>query len=171
MLWSMCVLFCSKKARRTVPQNYLWLGAFTLAESTLIAIVATEVSLENVILAIMATSIVTLCLFAAALRTANSANTGIIARNMFFGVLAAFAIQLVLAIFAIFTWSFRDRWWIVMSSCLVIFVTGIYIMFTMLMIIIPEITSKEDYILAALRLYVEIARLFYYVLIILGKKD
>ena len=49
-------------------------------------------------------------------------------------------------------------------------IVGAYMVFAMLAIIIPDITDKEDYILAALRIYLEIARLFFYILMILGKK-
>ena len=63
-----------------------------------------------------------------------------------------------------------DRWMIVGYSCLVCVISGIYIIFALLMLIIPGMTDKDDYILGALRLYIEIARLFMYVLIILGDK-
>ena len=47
---------------------------------------------------------------------------------------------------------------------------GIYIILILMMIIIPEVTDPEEYILYSFRLYIEIARLFFYLLIILGKK-
>ena len=70
----------------------------------------------------------------------------------------------------IFTWSFHDGLAIVVSSCIGCLIAGIYIVFALIVLIIPGVTDPDDYILGALRLYVEIARLFYYTLIILGKK-
>lgn len=55
-------------------------------------------------------------------------------------------------------------------SCLGCLIAGIYIVFALLMLIIPGMTDYDDYILGALRLYVEIVRLFYYMLILLGDK-
>lgn len=49
-------------------------------------------------------------------------------------------------------------------------VSGAYVIFALLFIIVPGITDKDDYILGALNLYLEIARLFYWLLVILGEK-
>ena len=49
-------------------------------------------------------------------------------------------------------------------------IAGAYIMFALLFIIVPGIEDRDDYILGALRLYLEIARLFYWLMRILGEK-
>eukprot|EP00806_Schmidingerella_arcuata_P000856 Macronucleus_1772.p1 GENE.Macronucleus_1772~~Macronucleus_1772.p1 ORF type:complete len:266 (+),score=27.70 Macronucleus_1772:1-798(+) len=170
LMLSMCTLICSKSARRTVPTNYFWLACFTFAESVFIASVAALMTVESVLTAIMATCVVTFCLFLAALHTASSTNRDQLLRNMLWGVVGAVLLQLVFILMVILTWSFNDQWWIVGSSVLCCLVTGIYIVFALIIIIIPGVTDKDDYILGALRLYMEIARLFYYVLIILGDR-
>ena len=53
---------------------------------------------------------------------------------------------------------------------LMLAISGIFIIFDLLLIIIPGAVDKEDYIMAALNLYLDIARLFYYILILFGEK-
>jgi len=68
------------------------------------------------------------------------------------------------------TWTFNDLAMILGLSLTIIVIVGGYIVFALLFLIIPGVTDKDDYILAALRIYIEIARLFLYILIILGKR-
>lgn len=51
-----------------------------------------------------------------------------------------------------------------------IILSGVYIMFALLFVIVPGIEDKDDYILGAMRLYLEIARLFFWLMKILGEK-
>jgi len=118
----------------------------------------------------MATCIATGCLFVAALLTKSSVNADRLLRNMCLGVVAACVLNLFLLLFMLVTWQFADSTLIMWSSMLTCFVVAIYIVFVLLMIIIPDAMDREDYILGALRLYLEIARLFFYLLILLGKK-
>ncbi len=48
--------------------------------------------------------------------------------------------------------------------------SGVYIMFALLFVIVPGIEDKDDYILGAMRLYLEIARLFFWLMKLLGEK-
>ena len=68
------------------------------------------------------------------------------------------------------TWTFNDLAMILGLSLTIIVIVGGYIVLVLLFLIIPDITDKEDYILAALRIYIEIARLFFYILMILGER-
>ena len=86
------------------------------------------------------------------------------------GIVGAMILQVILLLVMLFTWSVNDPGLLFAVSLIMILVVGVYIIFALLMIVIPEVTDKEDYILAALRLYLEIARLFFYILMILGKK-
>ena len=167
-----CILMCSSHVRKSVPQNYFWLFGFTLGESVMIAAIASELKTESVVTSIMATCVLTACLFFAALNTSTSVHSTTLIRNLALGVVGALILTLVFNLIFIFTWAYgvMDRWMIVVYSCLVCVISGIYIIFALLMLIIPGMTDKDDYILGALRLYIEIARLFMYVLIILGDK-
>ena len=68
------------------------------------------------------------------------------------------------------TWTFNDPAMILGLSLTIIVIVGGYIVFALFLLIIPGVTDKDDYILAALRIYIEIARLFFYILMILGKR-
>jgi len=170
LIISLCVLVCSEKTRRTVPGNYLWLFALTLAEATSIASMAAELEIFSVLTAIMATCLVTACLFFAALYTSTSVNIGRLVRNMVIGVVAACLLNIALLLWMLVTWNFRDSNLVIVSSMLSVVIVGFYIMMVLLMIILPGAMDKDDYILAALRLYLELVRLFFYLLVILGKK-
>ena len=166
MLTSVIVLFCSKHARRTVPQNYIWLFIATLGEATFVSSVAAELTMTSVLTAILATCLTTAGLFFAALYTASSVNRNQLIMNFLLGVVGAMVVQVILLLVMLFTWSVNDPALIFATSLIMILVVGVYIVFALLMIVIPEVTDKEDYILAALRLYLEIVRLFFYILIV-----
>ena len=91
-------------------------------------------------------------------------------RNMCLGVVAACVLNLFLLLFMLVTWQFHDRTLIMVSSMLTCLGVAVYIVFVLLMIIVPDAMDREDYILGALRLYLEIARLFFYLLVLLGNK-
>ena len=148
----------------------MWLAVVTAGESIFIAGVAAELTVASVLGAILACCLVTACLFFAALFTASSVNRANLIRNLAYGVVAALILNLIMIIFSLVTWSFQDKWLIIGISCTTIVITGAYIIFALLVIIIPDVVDKDDYIIAALRLYIEIARLFFYLLILLGNK-
>ena len=68
------------------------------------------------------------------------------------------------------TWTFKDPVMILGLSLTIIVVVGGYIVLTLLLLIVPGVTDKRDYVLAALRIYIEIARLFFYIFMIFGKR-
>ena len=51
-----------------------------------------------------------------------------------------------------------------------VILSSAWVTFALLFIIIPGPCDKDDYIYGALLLYIEIARLFYYMMKILGEK-
>ena len=170
MLFCFCAIAVSKEARRKVPDNYFWLLGATLGESVLIAAVASEFTVTSVLTAIMATCFVTAGLFGAALCTSSSVNRNTLIRNLSLGIFAAFCLQLVTLLVMLLTWNFNDKTLVFVSSLSMVLMIGIYIIFVLLTIILDGVVDKEDYILAALRIYLEIARLFYYLLLLLGKR-
>ena len=141
-----------------------------MGEAVFVAAVSAELTVSSVLTAIMATCLATGGLFVAALYTSTSVNRGVLIRNMMLGLLGACVLNLVLLLFMILTWSFRDSTLMMVSSMLMVVIVGIYIVAVLLLILIPDAMDKDDYILGALRLYVELVRLFFYMLVILGKK-
>ena len=49
-------------------------------------------------------------------------------------------------------------------------ISGFYVMWALLFVIVPDLEDKDDYIMGAMRLYMEIARLFFWLLKTFGKK-
>ena len=84
-----CALLVSKDLRMKVPTNYYYLFGFTLGESVMVAGLAAELTVESVLASIMATSVVTVCLFFGALYTATSTNSARLVRNLAFSVVGA----------------------------------------------------------------------------------
>ena len=80
-------------------------------------------------------------------------------------------VDLAILIFMVFFGGFKDYTQQLVLSLLVCAITGIYIIFDLVVIILPGVADKDDYILYALNLYVDIARLFMHLMIILGKRD
>ena len=168
MLFCVCAILASKEARRTVPGNYFWLLGATLGESIILGGVASDLTVASVLTSIMATCLSTVGLFCAALCSSTARDMGRLIRNLMFGVVTAFLFQLALLIFMFVTWSFNDPKVVFIVSLLMVFIVGIYIIIVLLAVIIKEVTDPEDYILAALRIYIELARLFFYMLRLFG---
>lgn len=164
---SICFLICNKHLTRKVPENYILLGIITVCEASLIATVAAELTETSVLTAIMATSVTTFCLYFAAVFTSTRAR---MVRNLVYGLIVAFIVDLCLLLFMVLTWNFTDKRLIFTISLLMVVISGIFIIFDLMMIIVPNAVDKEDYILAALNLYLDIARLFLNLLRILGEK-
>ena len=170
LLASACVIAGSKERRRKVPENYIWLALATLGESVFLAACAADLKVASVFTAIMATCIAVGGLFIAALYTANSVNRDVLIRNMVKGLIGAFILNTVMLVFVIFFYHPGDRTVVVITSSIMIVLAGAYIMFALLFIIVPGIEDRDDYILGALRLYLEIARLFFWLMKLLGEK-
>ena len=52
---------------------------------------------------------------------------------------------------------FKDQWFGIFFSVCIIICGCIYLCFDLLLVIIPDIMDKDEYILAALRLYLDVA--------------
>ena len=166
-LAGMITLFCSKPIRRSVPLNYILLLVVTVSLASMIAGVAAEFKALSVITAIMACCISTAGLFVAAMFTSTRIN---VMRNLVFGLVAAAILNLIVLLMMIFTMRMNDPGLVFAISLIMVVVVGIYIIFDLLQIIIPGIVDKDDYIFAALQLYIDIAYLFYYLLLLLGDR-
>jgi FtsH-binding integral membrane protein len=170
LITCMCVIVGSKKARRTVPQNYLWLAGVTIGESFFLAAVAADLTVFSVFTCILATCIVTGALFAGSMYTASMVDRDVLIRNLVKSIVTAFIINIVCLIIILFAYRPQDKWIVFAVSCVMVPVVGAYIVFALLFIIVPGIEDRDDYILGAMRLYLEIARLFYYLMRIFGEK-
>ena len=86
------------------------------------------------------------------------------------GLAFAMIANVVVLLIMVFTMQFQDKTLVFVLGVIMLAVSGIFILFDLLMIIVPGAVDKEDYILAALNLYLDIARLLFNILVLFGKK-
>ena len=153
-----------------MPLNYFLLGGATLGETVFLAAVAADLKIMSVFAAIFATCLAVGSLFVAAAYTASSMDRDKLIRNMGTALGITFILHLAVVLFFVFGFGVSDKALVVGISCAMLVISGAYVIFALLFIIVPGVTDKDDYILGALNLYLEIARLFYWLLIILGEK-
>ena len=159
-------LFCNEKARKTVPQNYILLFIVTAGLSSMIAAFAANLTALSVVTAIMGVCLSTVGLFVAAVYASSRAH---MVRALYTGLIIAMIMDLVVLTMMLYTMNFKDKAMVFAISLIMCAVSGIFIIFDLLYIIIPGVADTDDYILAALNLYLDIARLFYYLLQLLGE--
>jgi FtsH-binding integral membrane protein len=63
-----------------------------------------------------------------------------------------------------------DFWMRTAYLCGGVLIAGIYILIDLLMILEPGIMKTDDYIMGALMLYLDLVRLFLYILELMGKR-
>lgn len=118
----------------------------------------------------MATCFAVVGLFFAALKTASSMDRDLLIRNMVKGLIGAFILNLVMLFVVLFLYDPKDQAVVVAVGSVMVLIAGAYIMFALLFIIVPGIEDRDDFIMGALRLYLEIARLFFWLMKLLGEK-
>ena len=135
-------------------------------ESASIAELSAQMEVAGVINAIVAFCITTGCLYFAALMTEFSEK---LMRNLSIGILVGCFAQL----FFMFTLLFSGvESWFLAGYCIIgVVLTGVYILVDLLMIMTPDAISHDDYILGAVMLYIDLVRMFLYMLILMAKRD
>jgi len=131
---------------------------------------AADLKVTSVYSAIMATCLSVAGLFVATLYTASSVDRDVLIRNMVKGLVGAFILQIVMFVMILTVYSPKDKALAMAIGCIMCLLAGAYIMFALLFIIVPGLEDRDDYIMGALRLYLEIARLFFWLMEILGEK-
>ena len=131
-----------------------------------IASFAANLTELSVVTAIMGCSLSTAGLFVAALYTSTRAH---MIRNLTTGLIIAMVLDLVVLLMMLSTMKSQDKTLVFTISLIMCATSGIFIIFDLLYIILPGVADLDDYILASLNLYLDIARLFYYLLVLLGE--
>lgn len=158
----MIVIACCENARRNFPLNFILLGLFTLFESFLLGVVSAHYRVNEVLLAMGIVSVVTLAITIFALQTKYDF-------TMMGGCL--FVALIVLIIFGFLTIFFHSKIVRLIYACLGALIFGLYLVLdTQLMMGGNKkySISPEEYIFAALNLYIDIIMLFLYILEIIG---
>ncbi|XP_062612712.1 protein lifeguard 1-like [Saccostrea cucullata] len=160
---TLIVLVCCDSVRRKTPLNLIFLGLFTLCESILLGAVTSHYDEVSVLLAVGITAGVCLALTLFAFQTKFDF-------TMCGGLL--FVFLMVLIIFGIFAAIFHNKILSVVYASLGALLFSFYLVFdTQLMMGGKHkySLSPEEYIFAALNLYLDIINLFLLILSLVGE--
>lgn len=160
---TMIMLACCGDMARKTPHNYICLFIFTLAESFLVGTTATLYNFEIVIFAVAITAVICLGLTLFAFQTK-------IDFTAFNGIM--FVAFMVFALFGLIMMFFRgNNLMHLIYSCIGAFLFSVFLVIDTQMLIGGTHKlqiSTEDYVFAALNLYLDIIQIFLYILSILG---
>jgi len=162
MLTTMLAMVCCEGARRKAPTNYVFLGLFTLAEGFMLGTVTAHFDAESVFIAVGICAGVTLALTLFAFQTKYDFTTcG--------GMLCAMLVCLMIAGICVAIWP--GKYAIIGYGVAGALIFSLYIVYdTQLMMGGSHKYSldPEEYVFAALNLYLDIINLFMYILMIVG---
>lgn len=162
---SLLSLACFSNVVNRVPANYILLGIFTFCEGYIVACICGIYDPVSVLIAAVMTLGMTLALTSYAITTKNDFSTQT-------GVMLVFLFAATM--FALFMpFLFHSRMMEVVISVIFIIIYGIYIVIDTQLILGSGKYSfdEEDYIIAALNIYIDIVGLFVYLLQLLGNKN
>ncbi|XP_018800364.1 PREDICTED: protein lifeguard 1-like isoform X2 [Bactrocera latifrons] len=162
LLVTMICMACCESVRRQTPMNFIFLGLFTLAESFLMGVSASRYAPNEVLLAVGITALVCLALTLFATQTKYDF-------TMCGGVLVvAMVIFLVFGIAAIFI---KGKIITLVYASIGALLFSIYLIYDTQLMMGGDhkySISPEEYIFAALNLYLDIVNIFMYILTIIG---
>ncbi|XP_037803791.1 protein lifeguard 1-like [Penaeus monodon] len=155
-------LSCCGNLRRKSPYNYIALFVFTLCEGYLLGVVSASYEGKEVAIAIVSTAVVTLVLTLFAFQTKYD-----------FTMMGGFVLVslTVLLIFGILAAIWSNNIVNMVYACLGVLLFSFYLVFDTQLIIGGNhkfAYSPEEYVFAALNLYLDIINLFMYILAIIG---
>lgn len=162
MFVCLIVMACCGEVRRKAPQNFIFLGLFTLAESVMLAMAASTYNSEAVLMAVGITAAVCLGLTLFAFQTRWDF-------TVMGGVL--FVAVIILFVFGIVAIFVKGKIVTLIYASLGALIFSIYLIYdTQLMMGGKHkySISPEEYIFAALNLYLDIINIFIYILTIIG---
>ncbi|KAL5009899.1 hypothetical protein ScPMuIL_012204 [Solemya velum] len=156
------VLSCCPNVRRQFPTNMIFLSIFTLCEAFLLGTVASHYDQDAVLIAVGITAVVAFSLTIFAFQTKWDF-------TMFGGLL--FVLVIVLLVFGLLCAIIQSRFMILMYAAIGALIFSAYLVFdTQLMMGGKHkyALSPEEYIFAALNLYLDIINLFMFILTLVG---
>lgn len=153
---------CYRTLARSVPINYILLSIFTLAESILVAAISSQYDASTVMIAAALTAAATvgLTIYAFNTKTDFTVCGGIL-----------FVLCLVLLVATILGIFIRNRWLQLVISCCGALLFSVYLVYDTQLLLGKHQNSLgiDEYIWAAMNLYIDIINMFLYILEILGK--
>uniref|UniRef100_A0A1Q3EUD2 Putative n-methyl-d-aspartate receptor glutamate-binding subunit n=1 Tax=Culex tarsalis TaxID=7177 RepID=A0A1Q3EUD2_CULTA len=162
MLVTLISMACCSSVRRKAPMNFIFLGLFTLAQSFLLGITTARFSSQEVLLAVGITAAVCLGLTLFAFQTKWDF-------TVMGGVL--FVAVIILMLFGIIAIFFPGKTITIVYASFGALIFSIYLIYDTQLMMGGEhkySISPEEYIFAALNLYLDIINIFLYILTIIG---
>ena len=157
---------CCSDIRNMVPVNYALLAGFTVCESVGFAAVTAGLTPESVILSFGVLGLTFMGMWVAAMVAKDSLKMLVF---LLVGLLVTACLQLI-ALITIFCIGYLSSGMIILYGFLGAIGAGIYVVIDLIYIMVPGAMSKDDYILGALMLYIDLLRMLLYILVILGKR-
>lgn len=165
MFVTLICITCCESVRRTSPMNLIFLAIFTLAESFLLGVISSRYNAEYVFYAAALTTVICLALTIFAFQTK-------VDFTMMGGVL--FVCVIVLFIFGIVMMFFHGKVMTLIYASLGAILFSVYLIYdTQLMIggNHKYSISPEEYVFAALNIYLDVVNIFLSILQILGASN
>lgn len=155
-------LACCPNVRRSFPTNFILLGLFTVLEAFMLGVVSSHYDTDGVLIAVGITAGVSLALTIFAFQTKWDF-------TMMGGLL--FVLLIVLILFGLLCAIIRNQYATLAYAALGALLFSFYLVFDTQMMIGGKhkyAISPEEYIFAALNLYLDIINLFLFILSIVG---
>lgn len=162
LIVTLIAMACCEGVRRKTPMNYIFLGLFTLAQTFMLGMTTSRVPPETVMIAIGITAVVCLCLTLFAFQTKWDF-------TVMGGVLMVAVV--VLMIFGILCIFMRGDTMRLIYACLGALIFCFYLIYDTQMMMGGKhkySISPEEYVFAALNLYLDVVNLFMYILMIVS---
>ncbi|XP_046968526.1 protein lifeguard 1-like isoform X1 [Vanessa cardui] len=162
VLVTLIAMACCHSVRRTAPMNFIFLGIFTVAESFLLGVTSSMYASDAVMMAVGLTAAVCLALTLFAFQTKWDFTV------MGGALLCATVVLLIFGIVAIFV---PGKTMTLIYASLGALIFSLYLIYdTQLMMGGKHkfTISPEEYVFAALNLYLDIINIFIYILTIIG---
>lgn len=156
---------CVESLRRKTPLNYIMLSIFTLAESYVVACSTARFNPADVLLAVIVTTVVCVGLTIFAFQT-----------KWDFTVMGGmlFVCLLLLMLFGIIAMFFPGRIVMLVYSSMGAILFSFYLIYDTQMMMggtHKHSISPEEYVFAAITLYLDVINIFLYILSIIGSKN
>uniref|UniRef100_A0A182Q3F2 Uncharacterized protein n=1 Tax=Anopheles farauti TaxID=69004 RepID=A0A182Q3F2_9DIPT len=162
MFITMIAICCCGELRRKAPTNFIFLGMFTFAESFLVSMIAASYNSDEVMLAFGITAAVCLGLTLFAFQTKWDF-------TMLGGIL--FAAVLVFFLFGLISMFFPGKTTQIVYSSIGALLFSVYLIYDTQMMMgghHKQSISPEEYVFAALCLYLDVINIFLHILSIIG---
>ncbi|XP_058124574.1 protein lifeguard 1-like [Anopheles coustani] len=162
MFISIICISCCGEMRRKAPMNFILLGLFTLAESFLVAVVTAQYNADEVMLALGITAAICLGLTLFAFQTKYDF-------TMMGGFL--FCVVLVFFLFGLISIFFEGKVITLIYSALGALIFSMFLVYDTQIMLDGKhkfSISPEEYVFAALNLYLDVINLFLHILRFIG---